>query len=72
MSDKAHHESSHTASLVLRYAIHDIISAEVVSFLYILPSTTVLQRNKARIFLIVDLRDFFFRFRVVGGTKIKK
>ena len=23
--------------------------------------------NKARIFLLVDLRDFFFRFRVGGG-----
>ena len=27
--------------------------------------------NKARIFLLVDLREFFFRFRV-GGTKKKK
>ena len=26
---------------------------------------------KARIFLLVDLRDFFFRFRV-GGTKKNK
>ena len=26
--------------------------------------------NKARIFLLVDLRDFFFRIRV-GGTKKK-
>ena len=26
--------------------------------------------DKARIFLLVDLRDFFFRFRV-GGTKKK-
>ena len=29
---------------------------------------------KARIFLLIDLREFFFRFRVGGGakTKIKK
>ena len=27
---------------------------------------------KARIFLLVDLRDFFFRFRVEGTKKKKK
>ena len=29
-------------------------------------------RCKARIFLLVDLREFFFRFRVGGGGTKKK
>ena len=28
--------------------------------------------NYARIFLVVDLRDFFFRFRFEGTKKINK
>ena len=40
-------------------------------FRLLFPLANDYKNNKARIFLLVDLREIFFRFRV-GGTRKKK
>ena len=39
---------------------------------WLLAVTCPISRTEARIFLLVDLRDFFFRIRVGGTKKINK
>ena len=46
----------------------DVVSIDYMFFYY---HYYFSQTSKARIFLLVDLRDFFFRFRVGGGRRKK-